>query len=618
MGSTVGSANVSTLNLNGTMTLASFLAQTNSTSANVINIGSGSVVTVSGASIVGFATSITSPTPSTSLTISGNELDLNNTLTIGQAESGSSTRTTNILNMSGLLTFKMNATGSGQAFNMSTTTQTNSTVTLANTANTINTNTINVGATTANAGTGTLNLGGGTNVLEATTFAVGTGKATGIIQFAGSGGSITIAGINGTGAAPNMDFGRDTSATSSSAKSSMNIAGHLANITAGNITLGSQAGNTAGTGIGNITFDTGTFTVNNLTMGIDSSGTSTSGARGAFYLGGLTVNPSATGVLTVNTSLVLGNNTNTAASGPTHGAFVVNGGTGNIGSDITTAGTQGSRTSSIVLAGGTLNMQGHQIGTSAAPITNVGLTVPGQTATLMNLGGGGINGSGGLTLQIIDVHAAGHGNADDDGELLRRTRGAGTLVLGGNNTYTGDTNVNSGTLSVAGTPASQVIFGGGNLVGTGTINSLVTLNSGNLGAGAALNSTSGTLTLANGLTVNGGNFAFAIGSSSAPLVNVTGGAVTFGGGTITLSLAPGATPTNGSSFNVLTSATTFDATALSLNPTTIGRTTLTPSVVNSNSIIVTIGGSAGVADVEQHRGRRGWDDMGQHRQRDER
>ncbi len=69
---------------------------------------------------------------------------------------------------------------------MSTTTQTNSTVTLANTANTINTNTINVGATTANAGTGTLNLGG-TNVLEATTFAVGTGKATGIIQFAGSG-----------------------------------------------------------------------------------------------------------------------------------------------------------------------------------------------------------------------------------------------------------------------------------------------------------------------------------------------------------------------------------------------------------------------------------------------
>ncbi len=67
-----------------------------------------------------------------------------------------------------------------------------------------------------------------------------------------------------------------------------------------------------------------------------------------------------------------------------------------------------------------------------------------------------------------------------------------------------------------------------------------------------MNSTSGTLTLANGLTVNGGNFAFAIGSSSAPLVNVTGGAVTFGGGTITLSLRPGRRrPTLGCSFNVL-------------------------------------------------------------------
>ncbi len=274
-----------------------------------------------------------------------------------------------------------------------------------------------------------------------------------------------------------MDFGRDTSATSSSAKSSMNIAGHLANITAGNITLGSQAGNTAGTGIGNITFDTGTFTVNNLTMGIDSGRTNASGRRGAFYLGGLTVNPSATGVLTVNTSLVLGNNTNTAASGPTHGAFVVNGGTGNIGSDITTAGTQGSRTSSIVLAGGTLNMQGHQIGVGAA--VNVGLTVPGQTATLMNLGGGGINGAG-LTLQSSTFTLPDTAPTT----TVSATYGAGTLVLGGNNTYTGDTNVNSGTLSVAGTLASQVIIGGGNLVGTGTINSLVTLNSGNLGAQA--------------------------------------------------------------------------------------------------------------------------------------
>jgi fibronectin-binding autotransporter adhesin len=577
-GTPAGSATVSTLNVNSSVTATALTAQTNTASANILNITGSSVMTVNGVSIVGFATSITSPTPNTALTITGNELDLNNTLTVGQNESGASTRTNNILDMSGLSTFKMIATGTGQAFNAATATQANGTVTLAKTSNLINTLTINLGSTTSNAGTGTLNLGGGTNTLEAATFNVGTGKGTGIIQFSGTGGSVTIAGTNGTGAVTTMNFGRDTSSTSSSSISSMSLAGHMATVSATTITVGTEAGNSGGTGKGNITFDTGTFNVANLLMAIDSSGSSALGSLGAFYVGGTAYNPAATGILNVTGSLVLANNTNATAAGPTAGAFVVNGATANVGSDITVAGTQGTRTTSVVLAGGTLNMQGHAIGSSAAPITNIGLTLLNDTATLENLGGAGINGAG-LTLGTQSFALP----ATVTPTPPSVNYGAGTLILDGTNTYTGGTNINSGTLRVAstGTLGGGAAVAGGALRVDGSLSGTTTVAFGSTATGSGaygdvvLNGgtfTPGTLTTtgtvaATTLTINSGSVEFKFSGSSADRLNLTG-ATNLNNGEISIGQLASVTP---GTYVTLTSGSALSGiTAGAL--TTIGRT----------------------------------------------
>jgi fibronectin-binding autotransporter adhesin len=565
-GNSAGSATVSTFNLNASTSATSLLAQTNSASANVLDIAGSSVLTVNGALTVGFATTTTSPTPNTQFTIAGNELDVNGNVTVGQAETGTSTRTNNTLDLSGLATFKMIATTG--SFNAATVQQANGTIDLATSggatsSNLINAATINLGVTTANSGTGTLNLGAGTNTLEVTTFNIGTGKGNGIIQFESGSGSVTITGLNGTGNA-NFVLGNQTSATGTSSISTVSLAGHNAIVSAGNITLGSQAGNTGGTGIGNFTFDTGTMSVVNLDMAVDSSGTSANGSRGAFYLGGTSYNPNATGVLNVTTSLVLANNSNATASGTTSGAFIVNGATGNIGSDITVAGTQGTRTTSVVLAGGTLNMQGHAIGSAAAPVTNIGLSLTGQVATLSNLGGAGINGAG--LILASNTFTLPATITPTPGSV---TYGGGTLILAGTNTYTGNTAANSGTLLVNGTVANTASVNGGILGGTGTINGLVTVNSGSLTGGAG---TSGTLNLAGGLTVNGGNLLFNFGPSGSNSINVSG-PVTFNSGNFAFSLSG---TTTAGTYNVLTSSTPFSAGGLNFVSMTLGRTTFAP------------------------------------------
>jgi len=149
---------------------------------------------------------------------------------------------------------------------------------------------------------------------------------------------------------------------------------------------------------------------------------------GTFTLG---ADASSTGVLNVTSEFFLANRTNTAQlTSPANGTFIMNGGIANIDTDIVDASTSGApttRTTVINLLGGKLNMMGHSIGSAAAPITTVIFPDVGQTATIANLSGAGINGAC-LTLD-----------------------NAGTLVLEGANGYTGATTINHGTLLLRGT-----------------------------------------------------------------------------------------------------------------------------------------------------------------------
>src|SRR5207249_1297201 len=108
-------------------------------------------------------------------------------------------------------------------------------------------------------------------------------------------------------------------------------------------------------------------------------------------------NNTATGVLTVNTTFNLANQT---VAGTATGTFNLNGGTVNSNADIADPSTLGTHTTTLNLAGGTLDMMGHAIGSNGSPITNVSLLNGGGSATLKNLGGTGIsssaNAAGGL------------------------------------------------------------------------------------------------------------------------------------------------------------------------------------------------------------------------------
>ena len=128
--------------------------------------------------------------------------------------------------------------------------------------------------------------------------------------------------------------------------------------------------------------------------------------------------------------------------------------------------------------------------------------------------------------------------------------GAGTLVLDGEHTYSGVTEVDAGTLDVEGTlDASGVQVAGGSLGGIGTIAALVT-TSGSVAPGAAAQPL-GALHVAGDATLGAGATlsikADAASGASASLV-VDGAADV--AGTIVLDFG-GATPAEGTTFTVL-------------------------------------------------------------------
>lgn len=111
--------------------------------------------------------------------------------------------------------------------------------------------------------------------------------------------------------------------------------------------------------------------------------------------------------------------------------------------------------------------------------------------------------------------------------------GIGTLVLTGNNTYSGPTLVNEGRLAVTGSLASAVtVNDGGILGGNGRITSLTA----NRGASVAPGNSIGTLQVAGDVTFQpGSNYAVEVSPTSSDLI-VTGGKAIIDGATVSLSL----------------------------------------------------------------------------------
>lgn len=132
-------------------------------------------------------------------------------------------------------------------------------------------------------------------------------------------------------------------------------------------------------------------------------------------------------------------------------------------------------------------------------------------------------GSSDLSTEVSGVIADG-GQAHGVGGSLIKT-GAGTLTLSGVNTYTGGTNVNSGTLNVIGSIARSsltAVNNGGTLVGTGTAGN-VQINSGGTFAPGALDMPGTSMTVSGNLLLQSGSiYSVQVNPFSATSANVTG------------------------------------------------------------------------------------------------
>ena len=136
-------------------------------------------------------------------------------------------------------------------------------------------------------------------------------------------------------------------------------------------------------------------------------------------------------------------------------------------------------------------------------------------------------------------------NTMGEGGALTKV-GSGTLTLAGANTYTGDTNVDAGTLVVNGSMTSEIIVkGGAALMGSGSIAGDVTVNS---GATLAPGTSPGTLTLHNLTLAGGSTLNYELGDPLRDLIVVTGGGNVSLAGTLNIALLPGFTPSLGQSF----------------------------------------------------------------------
>ncbi|WP_161808145.1 autotransporter-associated beta strand repeat-containing protein [Mesorhizobium sp. 1M-11] len=114
--------------------------------------------------------------------------------------------------------------------------------------------------------------------------------------------------------------------------------------------------------------------------------------------------------------------------------------------------------------------------------------------------------------------------------------GTGKLMLSGTSTYTGQTFVKQGTLSVNGSIASSsgiTVETGGTLGGTGTLASVTVMNGGTLAPGNSI----GTVNIAGNLVMGAGStYAIELDPASADRTNVTGTA-NLSGGTVATSYA---------------------------------------------------------------------------------
>ncbi|MBL9156005.1 MAG: autotransporter-associated beta strand repeat-containing protein [Verrucomicrobiales bacterium] len=382
--------------------------------ANVV-VDPTKALTINGNVVIGTdaATSVTNFTAT-----GGGDFSVSNTTNTGNTfhVGGTGTGNNTLADFSGLASMNVSLNTTGGTFLVSSSSGTNLTgkaeIRLADTT-VITANALTVGGGGTFGGNANqvnqLKLGTAANVLNVNAINIGTGaRDLGSITFQDVGGTVTVRAADGTAAAAfNMGTGTaNTGVALAGNQNTFDVTGHNADLKFSTVNIGTQNRNADLVNV--FSFDTGTLEIGSLTA-------STKGANGStttttINIGGGTV---TTGAWTLASASGAG--TAVATANLTGGNITFSGAISR-GADAAGGGTA---TGTVNLNGANLDMDGNTIGSATNQIV-----FNAQSGTLQNVGE--INGGG---------------------NLVKTT--AGTLVLAGDNNYTGRTVVSAGVLSIS-------------------------------------------------------------------------------------------------------------------------------------------------------------------------
>jgi autotransporter-associated beta strand protein len=533
-----GETSTNTLTINNTTdkTFSGYIRDYISTSKVAIaKIGSGKLTlsgnnTYTGGTTVAAGTlqagSRTAFSPNSVLTVNGGVVDLNgNNVTIGGLTSSNPSTGVVANNLAGTTatltsdgdtrsdyyygTLKDSSTGSGGTLALTLTdTKANpngaNNLCLSNSGNTYS------GATTLQRGTyvATL-LNGVTNGLSPNS-SINVGAGCTLYLFSHD---AQIAGLEGvsTGIVMNWYGGSSTATLTINTTADKTFAGYIQDaVSTSKVAL-------AKTGSGKLTLSgantyTGGTTVN----------------QGILQLGDGTTNGSISGNITDNATLQFNNGSAQTYSGSINGSGTVV----KSGSGILTLSGDNSYTGDLAINAGTLSLGANNAlpNASAVTVNNGILAIGGYSDTVagVTLSSGSITGTGGtlISTTAFDLQA-GSITAKLGGTVGLTKTGNGLLTLSGNNTYTGTTAINAGTLSLG---ANNALLD----------SSTVTVNGGILAIGGYSDTVAGVSLLSGSITGTGGTltsttaFDLQAGSVTAKLGGTVGLTKT-GDGLLTLS-----------------------------------------------------------------------------------